>query len=267
MNFNGALTDLNHLFNRDDEEKKMKNTTRMILTVTLLLGSGSAMAQLATVCVNCGNEWTQLAQNAVLIDSYAKQALTLEQNILQYQAMVKHLQENPLGAVLPNLGLLVTNANKILSNGADIGNNMGKVGDNIAKAFKNPQGDFGFKFRVWTNASKEALTGAMLNAGLVREQFADDSAAIQALITKNQASVGDLGALKTLGEFGAAQLQESIKLRDLISAQQLAVNNYMMVEANKKQAEVDATQTFLKQGNGTVRQWGQNGTVGFGTKQ
>jgi thymidine kinase len=62
----------------------MKNTKRMILMLMLLLSSASAMAQLATVCVNCGNEWTQVAQNAVLIDSYAKQALTLEQNILQY---------------------------------------------------------------------------------------------------------------------------------------------------------------------------------------
>lgn len=245
----------------------MRNTIRIIVVLMSTLGCSQANAQWAVVCGNCGNEWTQLANNAVLVDSYAKQALTLEQNILQYQAMIKHLQENPLGAVLPNLGLLVTNANKILANGSDIGNNMSKVGDNIAKTFKNPQGDFGFKFRVWTNASKEALTGAMLNAGLVREQFADDSTALQALITKNQASVGDLGALKTLGEFSAAQLQESIKLRDLISAQQLAVNNYMMVETNKKQAEVDATQTFLKQGDGTIRQWGQKGTVGFGTKQ
>lgn len=245
----------------------MRNAIGIIVVLMSTLGCSQANAQWAVVCGNCGNEWTQLANNAVLIDSYAKQALTLEQNILQYQAMIKHLQENPLGAVLPNLGLLVTNANKILANGSDIGNNMSKVGDNIAKTFKNPQGDFGFKFRVWTNASKEALTGAMLNAGLVREQFADDSTALQALITKNQASVGDLGALKTLGEFSAAQLHESIKLRDLISAQQLAVNNYMMVETNKKQSEVDATQTFLKQGDGTIRQWGKNGTVGFGTKQ
>lgn len=244
----------------------MKATRSILVTLALLLGSESANAQWAVVCGNCGNEWTQLANNAVLIDSYAKQAMTLEQNILQYQAMLKNLQENPLGAVLPNLGLLATNANRIIQNGNDIANGMSKVSDNIAKTFKNPQGDFGFKFKVWTNANMEALSGAMLNAGLAREQFADDTTALQMLITKNQASVGDLGALKTLGEFSAAQLQEAMKLRDLISSQELAVNTHMMVQANKQQAEVDAAQTFLKQGNGTVRKMGSSGFVGFGTK-
>lgn len=209
----------------------------------------------------------EAAAYAQRADSIAKQALQYQNQILQYQAMLKHLQENPLGAVLPNLTLLATNTAKIIANGESLANNMGTVGDNMKRAFKNPQGDFGVQFKVWTNASREALSGAMLNAGLAREQFKDDTAALQALITKNQASQGDLGALKTLGEFSAAQLQESIKLRDLISAQQLAANNFMMADSSKKQAEVDATQTFLKQGNGTVRKWGQSGTPGFGTKQ
>ena len=86
----------------------MKSVKKLLVMLALALSSGSTMSQMAVLCANCGNEWTQLANNAVLIDSYAKQALTLEQNILQYQAMVKHLQENPLGAVLPNLGLLVS---------------------------------------------------------------------------------------------------------------------------------------------------------------
>lgn len=206
------------------------------------------------------------ARYAQAADAYAKQLLQLQNDILQYQAMLKNLQDNPLGAVVPNLGLLVTNTAKIMANGEGIANNMGNVSDNIARAFKNPQGDFGVRFRIWSNASKEALTGAMLNAGLQREQFADDTQALQALVTKNAASQGALAATKTLGEIASAQLAESYKLRDLISGQQLAVNNFMMAETNKKQTEVDATQTFLKQGNGTIRKWGQNGSVGFGTK-
>lgn len=242
---------------------------RLAIVTLLALGLNSA-AQAQWVVTNPVSDVLSQAQQAAAFaqraDAYAKQILQLQNSILQYEAMLKNLQDNPLGVVMPNLTLLATNTAKIMANGENIANNMGNVSDNIAKAFKNPQGDFGVKFRLWTNASKEALTGAMMNAGLQREQFADDSQALQALVTKNAASQGALAATKTLGEIASAQLAESYKLRDLISAQQLAVNNFMLTETNKKQSEVDATQTFLKQGNGTVRQWGQNGTVGFGTK-
>ena len=73
----------------------------------------------------------------------------------------------------------------------------------------------------------------MLNAGLQRENFASDEAALKALVEKNKKSDGNLGALKTLGEINAQQLQESMKMRDLISQQQLAQNTYMASQAAK----------------------------------
>ena len=126
--------------------------------------------------------------NAAAVDAYAQRALVLQQNIMQYQAMIKNLQNNPLGVVVPNLSLLVTNAAKIMASNADIGQGMSKVSENIAKAFTNPQGDFGVKFKIWTNASMDALKGAMLNNGLHRENFKSDTDALQALVDKNTAS-------------------------------------------------------------------------------
>lgn len=168
------------------------------------------------------------ARYAQAADAYAKQLLQLQNQILQYEAMLKNLQENPLGVVLPNLTLLATNTAKIKAQGESIANGMGDVSDNIARNFKNPQGDFGVKFKLWANSNADALKGAMLNAGLQREQFANDTQALQALVTKNAASQGALAATKTLGEINSAQLMESIKLRELITAQQLATNTALM---------------------------------------
>ncbi len=169
-----------------------------------------------------------VARYAQQADAYAKQLLQLQNQILQYEAMVKNLQDNPLGAVLPNLTLLATNTARIKANGENIANNMSSVSDNIARNFKNNQGEFGVRFKLWANTSAESLRGAMMNAGLQREQFADDNEALQALVTKNAASQGALAATKTLGEINSAQLMESIKLRELISAQQLATNNALL---------------------------------------
>lgn len=228
----------------------MKNAKKIaVFAVVLAVFCTSASAQWVVTnpisdALSQAKEAAAYAQRA---DSIAKQALQYQNQILQYQAMLKHLQENPLGAVLPNLTLLATNTARIIANGESLANNMSSVSDNMKRAFKNPQGDFGVQFRVWSNVTKEALSGAMLNAGLVREQFKDDTTAIQALITKNQASQGDLGALKTLGEFSAAQLQESIKLRDLISAQQLAVNNSLMAANAEAMAAQTAADNHFKE--------------------
>lgn len=51
---------------------------------------------------------------------------------------------------------------------------------------------------------------------------------------KNQKSEGNLGALKTLGEINTALLQELMKLRDLISQQQIAQGSYLAAQNSKK---------------------------------
>ncbi|MEM8515372.1 P-type conjugative transfer protein TrbJ [Massilia sp. MP_M2] len=187
------------------------------------------------------------ASYAQAADAYAKQALQLQNQIMQYQAMIQNLQENPLGVVVPNLTLLATNTARIKQNGVNIANNMADVDDNIARAFKNPQGEFGVQFRVWSNASSDALKGAMLNAGLQREQFKDDEKALQALVTKNAASGGALAAAKTLGEINSAQLAEAYKLRELISAQQLATNTQMMAANAQALKAQTAREGFFKE--------------------
>lgn len=222
---------------------KKKRVANVFFAAALVAGCGSAAAQWVVTNPNSDllTQAQHLARYAQGADAYAKQLLQLQNSILQYQAMLKNLQDNPLGVVLPNLGLLVTNTVKIKENGENIANNMSNVSDNIARAFKNPQGDFGVKFKIWTNASSDALRGAMLNAGLHRENFKNDTDAVQALVEKNTASGGALAATKTLGEINTAQLMESIKLRELISSQQLAVNSYMLSKESKDQAKQDAS--------------------------
>jgi len=185
-------------------------------------------------------EVTQILNNVQLTASYAQGAQRLQQQILMYAAMVKNLENNPLGAVIPDMNILVSNQAKIIAAGTDIGSSMATVDTNFAKNFNNPTAaTYGEKFGAWTTTSTSALKTAMLNAGLQRENFADDTTALQALVTKNQASTGDLGALKTLGEINTSQLQESMKLRDLISSQQLATGTYLAAQASKGQAATD----------------------------
>lgn len=199
-----------------------------------LAGGGGGMTGGAT-------EVTQILNNVQLVESYAQQVTDYQNQLLQYQTMVQNLTNNPLGVLAPDVQLMANNASRLLNVGRDIASTMARVDQNFATAFSSPiAASFATKFNLWTNTSHDALKAAMLNAGLQREQFADDTAALQGLVDRVSASNGNLAALQALGSLNARQVQESMKLRDLISQQQVAQNTYLAAQTAKEKARHDA---------------------------
>lgn len=211
-----------------------------VIAATLALASGSVHAGGGGM-TGGATEMTQILNNVQLADSYAQQVMAYQNQLLQYETMLKNLLAHPNGVTAPNLSQLATNQAKIMSMGTDISSSMSRVDTNFATTFKSPTAaSFAAKFNLWTDSSHNALRAAMLNAGLQREQFADDATAVQELTTNVASSQGNLAALQALGGLNAAQLQESMKLRDLISQQQIAQNTYLAAQAAKEQARQDA---------------------------
>jgi P-type conjugative transfer protein TrbJ len=194
----------------------------------------------------------QVSNYAMAGQRFAKQAMQYTNQIQQYQTMLKNLEENPKGLLKPDLNRLVEQSSKLMATGKSIGNGMAGVGDNIDRSFKNTPGTYSQQFRSWTNSNQDTLRSSMLNAGLHRENFASDTAAIQALVDKNQASGGSLAATKTLGEINSAQLMESVKLRELISSQQIAVNTQLIAVSTKEQAERNYNADVMGRGDLSV---------------
>lgn len=184
----------------------------------------------------------QVVQNYQLIDGYVRQWDQLQESITQTTSMAQNLKEHQLGFISPKVNELASNFSRLLSSstGKDIGSTMAKVDKDFADKFKNPTAAlFADKFKGWSDHSSDALKASMLNAGLQRENFKSDEAALAALVKKNQQSDGNLAALKTLGELNAAQIQETQKLRDLMSQQVLAQNIHLEAQTTKEQAVQD----------------------------
>lgn len=199
-----------------------------------MLAMGSAQAG-SIGTVNASSETTQILNNLQLVESHAQQVVQYQNDLLRYNTMIKNLAEHPLGNISPSLNTLVSNHARVMAASRDIGSTMARVDQDFAGQFQNPTAaSYAERFRGWTTNSNDALKASMLNAGLQRENFANDETALKALVEKNQASDGNLGALKTLGEINAAQLQESMKLRDLISQQQIAQGSYLVAQNSKK---------------------------------
>lgn len=207
---------------------------KIILFFLLLAGAPGAIAG------GVGNpvgamESTQMLNNVLLADGYSQQIMQYQNQLLQYDTMLKNLAAHPLGNISPTLGTIIAGQARVIAGSRDIGNTMAKVDSDFATQFKSPAAaSYSDRFKGLTAHSDDALKASMLNAGLQRENFATDEAAISALVNKNHASDGNLGAIKTVGEINAAQLQESMKLRDLISQQVVAENTFMAAQAAKE---------------------------------
>lgn len=202
-------------------------------------GGGGGMSGGAT-------EVTQLLNNAQLVDSYSQQVMAYQNQLMQYATMVQNLAKNPLGITMPDVLLMANNAARIMNVGKDIASSMSRVDQNFANVFNNPTAaSFATKFNLWTNAAQDGLKAAMLNAGLQREQFADDASSLQALTQKVAAANGNQAALDALGNLNARQIQESMKLRDLISQQQVAQNTYLAAQEAKDSAKNERLQRLM----------------------
>ena len=209
-----------------------------VCLATLALSSGNAVA--GGGATGGATEVTQIVNMTQLVASYGQQVMDYENQLMQYATMIQNLKANPLGVLAPDLAKATQDAARLWSMGTNIASSMSEVDRRFAEAFKSPVAtDFANKFSNWNNTASDALRSAMLNAGLQRENFASDQAALQQLVARVQASDGTVAGLQALGSLNAAQIQESMKLRDLISQQQVAQNTSLAAQMSKEKEMQD----------------------------
>ncbi len=159
-----------------------------------------------------------------------------------------NLKANPAGVNLERLDQLATNMGRLMNYGKNISASIAQIDEQFARTFDNPVAkDFAGRFKEWTATMQDGLKSAMRNAGLQREQFSDDTRALQGLMSNLAGAQGNLSALQALGSLNARQIQESMKLRDLISEQQIAQSNYMVAQAKKEQ-EKEGIDDWIRRG-------------------
>lgn len=180
----------------------------------------------------------QIIDQFMQADQYAQDALNLQQNIIQSEQLIRSLQDNPIGAVVPDLNQLARNQAKMMALGNDIGNNMSKVDQNFAKTFTNPQaGEFGVKFKMWTNEALKAQRISLDSSAGYQEDSATNEKSILSQLTAKLSSLNTPAAkLQAIGDVNAAQLKSAQELNNLFAQQQAAQATYMAAQLSKDQA-------------------------------
>lgn len=221
--------------------------TKLLIAALATLGCGPALAG-SVAGTGGATEVTQIVNMVKLAASYEQQVMAYVNQLQQYNTMLQNLKSNPLGVFAPDLAKAASDATRLWSTGKNIAGSMSQIDKSFGDTFKSPIAlNFADKFSNWNNSSMDALKSAMLNAGLQRENFKSDGEALQKLVEKVSASDGTVAGLQAIGSLNAAQIQESMKLRDLITQQQVTQDTVLAAQASLEKTRVEANAIKFEQ--------------------
>jgi P-type conjugative transfer protein TrbJ len=197
-----------------------------------------------------GTEITQIMNNIQLVNSYQQQVQQFVKQGLQYEAQLKNMEKNPTSSMANDMQNMINNIGRTMSAGQSMGGSLAQIDRNFASRYNNPSAaTYSQNFSTWTTTSKDTLQGSMMAAGLRRDQYQSDSAALSALYDESQATGGNVAAIQTLSKINIKQVEQMQGLSELMATQNIASSTYMASQTANEQGKVELTRKIM--GTGT----------------
>ncbi len=198
-------------------------------------------------------EWTQLANNLQLVNSYIRQGEQLRQEILMVFDMAKNSNTVPFQVFGPIMGDISRLAS-VVQNGRALAYSMA----NLDAEFRNRFRGYGYNantwfrdYRDWSQTSLDTTLGTLRAAGLQGQQLASEQAVLDQLRTMAQSSDGRMKALQVSNQIMEQQVQQLMKLRQLILADLQSKQAYQAAQIQKQASEEAGTERYFQFGGRT----------------
>lgn len=233
----------------------MKNNALLILGLVTLLGIQSpAQAAQAVVCVNCGNEVTQLLNKATLIKQLAQQAEQLKTEINQYSDMLqnsKGISSQIWGKALDDF----TRLQQIMSQSKALAASAGNLDGQFAGKYStysdyvNQQmgkADFQKKYQQWSIEGSDNALYTLKGLNMQAKQMEEEQAVIHQLQSMAGSAEGRMQALQVANMMASQQVDQVFKLRQLMMQQVQMQANYLAIQQDKEAAERAAREKYFQ---------------------
>jgi P-type conjugative transfer protein TrbJ len=192
-------------------------------------------------------EITQLLNHAQLILQYLRQAEQLAEAIKQTTDMLKNSKILPgqvFGPISSDLNALAS----IVQGGQALSYSLANL-DSLFKARFPGYGYTGTsyysQYQGWSQTSLDTTLGALRAAGLQGQQLQSEQSVLSSLRSMAQTTDGRLEALQVMGQISEQQVQQLMKLRELMMADMSSKQSYQAAIIQKQAASEAATQRFF----------------------
>jgi len=190
-------------------------------------------------------EITQLLNHIELIDQYIQQVQMVETGFQQYENMLTHTLNIPNQLFGPIQNDLVQLAG-VVNGGQAIAYSMANLDGTFRQRFPGYgviSRNYGQQYQVWGQTSLDSILGALKAAGLQHSQMQNEQSVIDGLRTMSQSSQGRMQAIQVGNQVAEQQVEQLMKLRELMLADMQSKAGYQSTEIQQKltkQANLDA---------------------------
>ena len=192
-------------------------------------------------------EVTQLLNHAQLVMQYLRQAEQLAEAVKQTTDMLKNsrvLAGQVFGPIVSDINALAS----IVQGGQALAYSLANL-DTLFKARFPGYGYTGTgyftQYRTWSQTSLDTTLGALRAAGLQSQQLQSEQSILNALRSMAQTTDGRLEALQVMGQISEQQVQQLMKLRELMMADMSSKQAYQAAVIQKQAVSEAATERFF----------------------
>jgi P-type conjugative transfer protein TrbJ len=191
-------------------------------------------------------EFTQALNHGQLVMEYIRQGEQLANAIEQLRDAIKNSQFSTsmtFGAISQNIASL----DGIVMGGQALAYSLGNLDTLFAETFPGYQaGNRYFQaYKKWSQTSLDTTRGVLRAAGLQSKQMASEQAVINALRNQALSPVGRMQALQVLQQISEHQVEQLMKLRQLMIADMSSKQAYQAATIQQQAASEAATERFF----------------------
>jgi P-type conjugative transfer protein TrbJ len=192
-------------------------------------------------------EVTQLLNHAQLVMQYIRQGQQLANELNMYADMIRNSRTLPahaFGAIMNEINALAG----IVQGGRALAYSLG----NLDQLFRNTYPGYGYnagayymQYRDWSQTSLDTTLGTLRAAGLQGQQLESEQAVLNSLRSSLQGTNGRLEALHALGDISEQQVEQLMKLRELMMADMSSKQAYQAAIIQQQAVSEAAAQRFF----------------------
>ena len=233
---------------------------RKLMIVSLTVG---CLAVQTPEPANAGvfaTEITQLLNHAQLIMSYLRQGQQLVNELNMYSDMLRNVKNIPnqvFGPIQADLNALA----QIVQGGRALAYSLGNLDQQFRITFpgyRTTPTAYYVNYKNWSQTSLDTTLGTLRAAGLQGQQLQSEQAIINSLEGMSQSADGRMQALNVMGQVAEQQVQQLMKLRELMLADMSSKQAYQAAVIQQQSANEAATEWFFSTGpvsNSGVTYW------------
>jgi P-type conjugative transfer protein TrbJ len=205
-------------------------------------------------------ELTQLLNHAQLVMGYLRQGQQLVNELNMYTDMLRNVKTIPnqvFGPIQADLNSLA----QIVQGGRALAYSLGNLDQQFRITFpgyRTTPTAYYTNYQNWSQTSLDTTLGTLRAAGLQGQQLQSEQAIIRSLQSMSRTADGRMQALNVMGQVAEQQVQQLMKLRELMLADMSSKQAYQAAMIQQQAANEAATEWFFSTGpvtNSGVTYW------------